>query len=96
MNEISFVAKFHAENGYSFYLPTKIVKWLSLEFSTYNNTVYIKQSPDSKEIKVDCTATRHRETWKFAFYQWDYQRNENGKDLKPKTDYLFRIPISSG
>ena len=87
MNEITFVAKFHSENGFSFYLPTKIVKWLSLEFSTYNNTVYIKTSKDAKEIKVDCTATRHRETWKFSFYRWD------GKGLKPKTDYLFRIEL---
>ena len=90
MNEISFVAKVHVENGYSFYLPTKIVKWLGLEFPTYNNTVYIKPSLDLEEIKVDCTATRHRETWKFSFYKWD------GKGLKTKTDYLFRIPISSG
>lgn len=91
MKEISFVAKIHVENGYSFYLPTKIVKWLGLEFSTYNNTVYIYSKPtyDLEEIEVDCTATRHRETWKFSFYKSD------GKGLKTKTDYLFRIPIRS-
>lgn len=87
MNEISFVAKIHVENGYSFYLPTKIVKWLGLEFSTYNNTVHIKPSLDLQELKVDCTATRHKETWKFSFYKWE------GKGLKTKTNYLFRIPF---
>ena len=87
MKEIIFVAKFHIQNGYSFYLPTKLVKWLGLEFGTWNNTVYIKPAPDVEEIKVDCTATRHRDTWKFSFYKWDV------KGLKEKTDYLFRIPI---
>ena len=87
LTEIIFVAKIHAENGFSFYLPTKLVKWLSLEFGTWNNKALITISPNDEAISVDCSATRHRETWKFSFYKWD------GEGLKVKTDYLFRIPI---
>ena len=87
VEEIVFVAKVHVENGMSFYLPTKLVKWLGLEFGTWSNRALIKITPDGDDIKVDCSATRHRETWKFSFYKWD------AKGLKVKTDYLIRIPI---
>jgi len=89
LKEIIFVAKIHAENGLSFYLPTKLVKWLGLEFRTWNNEALITTAPNGEAIKVDCSATRHKETWKFSFYRWE------GKGLKVKTDYLFRIPIST-
>lgn len=90
MNEILFVAKIHIENGYSFYLPTKLVKWLGLEFGKYNNTVFIKRSSDAEDFKVDCSATQHKDTWKFSFYKW----KAHGV-IKEKTDYLIRVPIKS-
>ena len=86
LSEIAFVAKIHSENGFSFYLPTKLVKWLGLEYRTWNNEALITSSTGDK-VKVDCSATRHKETWKFSFYRWE------GKGLKVKTDYLIRIPI---
>lgn len=88
MQEIIFVAKIHSQNGYSFYLPSKLVQWLNLDFGTWNNTVFIKPTPESEELQVDCSATRHRGTWKFSFYTWAASRK-----IKVKTDHLIRIPI---
>ena len=87
ISEIMFVAKFHKSNGCSFYIPTKLTKWFGLSFDTYNNTVFIMETLDSEPIKIDCTATRHKDTWKLSFYTWD----ANG--LKSNRDYLFRIAI---
>ena len=87
ISEIMFVAKFHKSNGYSFYIPTKLTKWFGLSFDAYNNTVFIMEAPNCEPIEIDCSATRHKDTWKLSFYTWD------AKGLKTNSNYLFRIAI---
>lgn len=87
LSEIVFVAKLHKQNGFSFYLPTKLIRFFNLEFNTWNNTIYITPKLNEEEIRIDASMTQFKDTWKASFYSYD------AKGLKPGKDYLIRIPI---
>ena len=91
MDVITFIGKLHKQNGFSFYLPTKIVKWLKLDLGSWNHTLDILKTPTSEPIHVSSVSvTRHRDTWKGSFYSYGI-----GNKLQAGKPYLLKFKPSN-